>query len=220
MADKDSSSRRKIINLLKRNGARNAADLAASLGITAMAARQHLYLLVEEGLVEASTRPGGVGRPSKLWSLTAEAEQFFPQGYADLTAGLLSSMREAFGEEGIEKIITIRTREQQQTYRQRMDGAVLLSSRLKRLAEIRTEEGYMAEVQKDDQGYIFIENHCPICAAAKACTGLCAAELSLFRSVLGDDIIVTRCEHILLGARRCAYRIARKDHAELATAAD
>ena len=202
-------SRRKIIEILKRNGACDAATLADELSISAMAARQHLYTLVEEGLVEAKTNPKGIGRPSKQWSLTAAADQFFPQGYADLTAGLLSSMREAFGDDGIEKIIDIRTRDQQNIYSARMDGAALLSTRLKRLAEIRNEEGYMAEVRKDADGYLFIENHCPICAAAKTCTGLCAAELMLFQSVLGDDVRIERTEHILLGARRCAYRVSR-----------
>ena len=110
---------------------------------------------------------------------------------------------------GTEKIIDIRTRDQQKTYGARMDGAALLSTKLKRLAEIRNEEGYMAEVRKDADGYLFIENHCPICAAAKACTGLCAAELLLFQSVLGDDVRIERTEHILLGARRCAYRIGK-----------
>ncbi len=202
-------SRRKIIEILKRNGACDAATLADELSISAMAARQHLYTLVEEGLVEAKTSPKGIGRPSKQWSLTAAADQFFPQGYADLTAGLLSSMREAFGDEGIEKIIEIRTRDQQNTYSARMDGAALLSIKLKRLAKIRNEEGYMAEVRKDAEGYLFIENHCPICAAAKTCTGLCAAELMLFQAVLGDDVKTERTEHILLGARRCAYRVSR-----------
>ena len=202
-------SRRKIIEILKRNGACDAATLADELSISAMAARQHLYTLVEEGLVEAKTSPKGIGRPSKQWSLTAAADQFFPQGYADLTAGLLSSMREAFGDEGIEKIIEIRTRDQQNTYSARMDGAALLSIKLKRLAKIRNEEGYMAEVRKDAEGYLFIENHCPICAAAKTCTGLCAAELMLFQAVLGDDVKIERTEHILLGARRCAYRVSR-----------
>ena len=56
-----------------------------------------------------------------------------------------------------------------------------------------------------------IENQCPICAAATACQGLCRAELELFREVLGAETTVTRVDHILAGARRCAYQIARKD---------
>ena len=67
----------------------------------------------------------------------------------------------------------------------------------------------MAEVRRDGRDFLFIENHCPICAAATACQGFCATELDLFRSALGPGVTVERAEHILSGDRRCAYRIRR-----------
>lgn len=204
----DTGTRRKILEMLKRDGPQAAARMADELGISAMAVRQHLYALAEEGLVEATSEPTGVGRPSKNWHLTDAAEAFFPQGYAELTAGLMSSVREVFGEEGLDRLVANRTNEQIASYGARMAKATTLGARLKRLAEIRTEEGYMAEVKRDNDGYLFTENHCPICAVARSCTGLCASELELFRAVLGSDVSVERTEHILAGARRCAYRVA------------
>ena len=67
----------------------------------------------------------------------------------------------------------------------------------------------MAEVRRDAEtgDLMLVENHCPVCAAARVCTGLCREELSLFRQVLGDDVRVERVTHILSGAGRCAYRI-------------
>lgn len=78
-----------------------------------------------------------------------------------------------------------------------------------KLSELRSAEGYMAEVQPtpDRKGFLLIENHCPICAAAHACQGFCRAELEIFRDALGDGAEVTRTEHLLAGARRCTYRI-------------
>lgn len=64
----------------------------------------------------------------------------------------------------------------------------------------------MAAVTNDGAGYLFTEKHCPICAAAAACSGLCATELQLFEAVLGDAITVERADHILVGARRCDCR--------------
>jgi predicted ArsR family transcriptional regulator len=55
-----------------------------------------------------------------------------------------------------------------------------------------------------------VENHCPICVAAAACTNLCAGELHVFQAVLGEDVAVERTDHILAGARRCAYRISKR----------
>ena len=47
----------------------------------------------------------------------------------------------------------------------------------------------------------------PICAAASSCQGFCRAELQMFRTLLGEKAEVERVEHLLSGARRCAYRI-------------
>ena len=204
----DTGTRRKILEMLKRDGPQAAGRMAEMLGISAMAVRQHLYALAEEGLVAATSEPTGVGRPSKSWHLTDAAEAFFPQGYAELTAGLMSSVREVFGDDGLDRLVASRTREQIAAYGARMAKAKTLGARLKLLAEIRTEEGYMAEVERHDSGYLFTENHCPICAVAKSCTGLCASELELFKAVLGPGVSVERTEHILAGARRCAYLVA------------
>jgi predicted ArsR family transcriptional regulator len=54
---------------------------------------------------------------------------------------------------------------------------------------------------------VLYENHCPICAAATVCQNFCRAELAVFRDVLGPDTEVERTDHIVLGARRCAYRV-------------
>ncbi len=72
---------------------------------------------------------------------------------------------------------------------------------------MRTEEGYMAEVKRDQGAFLFIENHCPICAAATACQGFCSTELDLFRAVLGEGVSIERVTHIVSGDRRCAYRV-------------
>lgn len=203
----DTTTRSKILDMLKRDGGLNATDMARRLGISAMAVRQHLYGLAEDGLAVSEAQPDGVGRPTKLWRLTAAADAFFPQGYSELTADLMGYVRDAFGDEGMDKIVHLRTHDQIANYQARMNGASGLAARLQALAEIRTAEGYMAEVSSSGDDYIFAENHCPICAAARLCTGLCAAELELFRTVLGAGVRVERAEHILEGARRCAYRV-------------
>ena len=71
----------------------DSARLAERLGLTAMAVRQHLYALQEEKFVTAEERPGPIGRPAKYWRLTPEADQFFPDAYAELSVALI----DAFG---------------------------------------------------------------------------------------------------------------------------
>lgn len=202
-------TKRTIVQLLKQEGSLDAETLASRLGITAMAVRQHLYALQEEQLVTYQEQPRPMGRPAKLWQLTTSAERFFPEGYAELTLSLLNSVKEAFGEAGLEQLLSIRTRQQIEGYSKLLKGKRNLLQRLNKLAQIRTNEGYMAYVQSNPDGsFLLVENHCPICAAATACTGLCAKELETFQSVLGDEVNIQRVEHIIAGERRCAYQIS------------
>ena len=94
-------------------------------------------------------------------------------------------------------------------FRAKTDKAQTLKAKLDVLARIRNAEGYLAEVRREPETgeWLFVENHCPICAAARLCTGLCREELALFHRVLGRNVRVERLSHILTGAGRCAYRV-------------
>lgn len=206
----DKRSRRAILDSLKSAGAQDAETLAADMGLSAMAVRQHLYALEAEKLVSYEEEARPLGRPAKLWHLTASANRLFPDAHQDLAVGLLSAMRTAFGDAGLDKLLALRSAEQIASYKQALPAKAGLEVRLTALAACRSEEGYMAEVQREAPGcFLLIENHCPVCAAAAQCQGLCAAELAVFESVLGPDVAIERCDHILAGARRCAYRVQR-----------
>ena len=204
-------TRRAILDLLKRKGPSSSAALGEALGVTPMAARLQLYELEADGLVACDARaaaPGQRGRPVKYWTLTGDADRVFPDAHQGLAVEMINSVREIFGDEGMEKLIVKHGDQQRKTYGARLASAKTVGERVKRLARARNDEGYMAEAKKDGRDWLLIENHCPICSAAKACTGLCAGELRVFSDVLGTDVKVEREEHILAGARRCAYRVA------------
>ena len=204
----ESRTRRRIVKLLKTEGPMDSASLAKRLKVTAMAVRQHLYALQDEKLVAAEERPVPLGRPAKYWHLTRDADRLFPDAYAELNTALITSVQDAFGQEGMARLLDARLARQQADYRARISVSAPLATKVQQLARVRSEEGYMAEVKRDGRGFLFIENHCPICAAASVCQGFCATELDLFRSALGPGVSVERAEHILSGDRRCAYRIA------------
>lgn len=122
---------------------------------------------------------------------------------------MLEAVREEFGEAGVERLIARRERAAEAAYARAMAPAKTLEARLARLTDLRAAEGYMAEWSRlPDGAWLLVENHCPICAAATVCQGFCRAELDLFRSALGPGVEVERTDHILAGARRCAYRIS------------
>ncbi|MBY5313814.1 MarR family transcriptional regulator [Rhizobium leguminosarum] len=197
----------RILILIKTDGPQLAAAIGDALGISGEAARQQLSKMAEEGLVEPVTLAGaGRGRPRQLWHLTTSGNRQFPDGHAELTANLLGTLVEQLGPAALDTVISAREAETLQRYREELSQAHDLAARVEALAGIRTREGYMADHwQEADGSFMLVENHCPICAAATACAGFCRSELETFRAVL--DAEVERSEHILAGARRCAYRI-------------
>jgi predicted ArsR family transcriptional regulator len=207
--DIEPTGRAAVLDLVKREGPIAAEMLAEKLGITGMAVRQHLAGLEAEGLARNEARPAARGRPAKYWQATDKAGAHFPDSHAQLTVDLLGQMKKAFGEDGLDQLLKLRTADQARHYREATGKAHSLKARLEALAAIRSKEGYMAEVRREAEtgAFLFVENHCPICAAARLCTGLCREELSLFHKVLGRDVKIERISHILAGAGRCAYRV-------------
>src|SRR6266545_90916 len=123
-------TRRALLHLLKQEGPMEAQELGARLHVSAMAVRQHLYALHKEQLVTYHEVPRPIGRPAKRWQLTPAADRLFPEGYAELTLGLLTSIKQAFGETGLEQLLTIRSQQQVAAYRAHMDGHDTLAQRL------------------------------------------------------------------------------------------
>ena len=165
----------RILLQLKTKGPQPAAQIARKLGVTAMAVRQHLYRLEDEGLVEFIDERRKVGRPARVWRLTSAAADRFPDTHGDLTVEIIGAVRATFGEAGMDKLLRERLHRQVDEYRTRVRPAgSSIAKRAQALAEIRREQGYMAECSKMPDGSILLaENHCPICAAASICQGLC-----------------------------------------------
>ncbi|WP_444994863.1 helix-turn-helix transcriptional regulator [Aliikangiella sp. IMCC44359] len=197
----------KIIDMLKKQGELTAKTLASELGLTTMGVRQHMQALENAGDVVYKDKKAARGRPTRFWSLTPQTNSYFADGHEELTVQLIESVKTIFGDNGLEKLIEHREQASLKQYRQVLDKKSDLFSKLKALAEIRSEEGYMATVTQENNIYWLIEDHCPICAAASHCLNFCRSELNQFQLLLKQHAQVSREEHIIKGARRCAYKV-------------
>lgn len=205
----------KIISLLKVEGALTAKVLASELQLTTMGVRQHLQALEESGDISFEDKKALRGRPTRYWALTTKSNSRFSDRHEELTVQLIDSVKSVFGDSGLEQLISHREQASLNLYQTALMDKEGLEEKLTALAELRTQEGYMANVVKgslDDQKcdetvFWLLENHCPICTAASSCLNFCRSELNLFQTILADVATVTREEHIIEGARRCAYKI-------------
>ena len=197
----------KIISLLKTKGPLTAKVLATELGLTTMGIRQHMLALEESGEVIFKDEKAPRGRPTRYWSLTLKTNSHFADRHDELTVQLIDSVIAVFGDDGLEKLISNREESSKRTYRLALADRYGVEEKLIMLAKLRSDEGYMATVTEENGCFWLLENHCPICAAATKCVNFCRSELHLFQSLLEDIAIVTREEHIVEGARRCAYKV-------------
>jgi predicted ArsR family transcriptional regulator len=204
----------RLLLQLKVNGPQTATDLALLLKITGEAVRQQLQKLAADGLVKFQSEKKGVGRPCQRWKLTQQGEGRFSDAHSLVTVQLIQGIRESLGEGALNTILRFREEEMEVAYLAALKDAETLLARVQRLAEIRSREGYMTEWREEADGtFLFVENHCPIYAAATTCQGFCRSELSLFQRCLGgDNVRIERTEHILRGSRRCAYKIWLTPH--------
>lgn len=199
-------TKHRLLERLKRATSASASELADEFGVTDTAIRQHLDALERSGLVErVPTAPHGRGRPPLAWRVTPASANAFPDRHADLSVELIEAVRLHLGESALRAVLDARAERQRLEYSEAVAAGSLLE-RVTALARLRTAEGYLAEAHESPDGsVVLVEHHCPIAGAARACGGLCGAELEVFRSVLGADVTVQRRQHLMAGDARCDY---------------
>jgi len=198
----------RLLYQLKSRGPQPAATLAGAIAITPMGAHKQLQALQAQGLVSSHDEADGPGRPKRVWTLTAAGHARFPDRHADLAVQLIRQAAAVLGPDALDRLVAAREQEQQAGYEASLAGLASIGARVRRLAELRSREGYMARAEKHGKAWLLVEDHCPICAAAATCQGLCRSELQVFAHCLGEGVQVERVEHVLAGGRRCAYRIS------------
>lgn len=207
--EKKKNSSDRILMQLKMRGEATALLISEELTITKEGARKHLLNLSEAGLVTATVKSEGVGRPSTYYSLTDKGLSRFPDTHADITVQLLQSVKKLLGENALDLLISDREAAVYERYKKQMEGSETIEQKLDVLSKRRSEEGYIAEWKKDGDAWYLIENHCPICAAATECQGFCRSELKNFKQLIGEDYDLERTEYIIENGNRCVYKIKK-----------
>jgi len=202
--------RRDIVVLLREVGPCSPDQLATHLGASRTGVLQQLRALEAAQLVMRRTERHGVGRPRHLYDVTPDAQDLFPSNYDGLAASLLTAIEAIGGTDLIDEVFEARRRQatglMQRRLAERLAPDAPLSDRVRELATIQDELGYLARIQVDADGTIrLVEHNCAIFEVAREQERACQAELELFGEVLGADLV--REHHIAAGDRCCTYRV-------------
>ena len=204
----EQSTRREILRFVKTRGGAEAKAIAEACGLTTMAVRRHLLNLRAAGLIQVKTEHRPKGRPTTVHSLSELGDAEFPRDYEGLASELLSSLQALDGQAKINEVFRHRRKEMTARYLLRMKGKNL-EQRVREIAAILTECGYMADVTPTERGaFLLTEHNCALPRVAKCFPVTCEEELCFIRELAGAE--VTRVSHILAGHCQCSYLIQRK----------
>lgn len=202
------ATRRKLLEFLKRANAAHAESIAAALGITPSAIRQHLTALTADGLIEHVAQRAGRGRPTHLYSLTAAGDALFPRNYVDLANELLAYVEDedaellgrAFDRRGQARLARAQAR---------MTG-LPFPDKVAMVATILDEDGYLADfTELPDGTFRVTEHNCAVLAIAQRYQHACRTELDFLEALL-PEAEVTRVAHRLKSGHVCSYEIRLK----------
>ncbi len=206
-----SSLRRDLLLRLRLDGPSSPDQLAERIGASRTGVLQQLRALEAAHLVSRQTVRHGVGRPRHLYDVTAAAQDLFPSNYDGLAAGLLAAIESVGGDDLLDQVFAARRRQLGDRVRGQMAERVApeapLLERVRELAVIQGDQGYLADATLSPDGTIRLREHnCAIYHIAAGSPAACQAELELFSEILGADVV--REQHIASGDRCCSYKIA------------
>jgi len=182
------STRQEILEILKEDKQATVEDLADRLQLTPMTIRHHLNVLQAQSLVTTATvrRSQKVGRPRLVYTLTAAADDLFPQSYGDLARHLVQEVKETLGAEGTADVFRRIADRIAQDAPPRYEGQAF-EERLDQVSEFLGQLGYLFHWEKVDQGYILTNMNCPYRQVTHDHAEVCGMDMALLARLFGVE---------------------------------
>ncbi len=204
-----SEAQRAVLYAIRRRGEVTVDQLADVLGMTVSGVRQHLAALTDDGLVastEVPRRPGQKGRLERTHHLTAAADPLFPKAYGELTNQLLGYLPP----DALASVFAQRRDDRIAAAQQRLGAHRSFAGRVRELATILDEDGYLASFEQVNRDlFLVTEHNCAILAVASKHPHACSSEIEFIRAAL-PEADVERVTHMVSGAHSCSYEIRRR----------
>lgn len=202
------TTRNRVLRSLLLNQKRTVNELAESVDINPISVRHHVTKLEAEGLIVSEEERHGVGRPRLIFSLTPKGMEQFPQRYLQLTMRLMDQLKSNLPEkvlgtifkdvaEGIANELTHDINLEELT----------LEERLELLQEVLTAEGFMVNLEEEEDSFYIVEASCPYHHVGEDHPEICVVDQELIAHFVSST--PKRVECILDGDKQCKYRIKK-----------
>ena len=200
-----------ILDLLKRSTGLPVKDLANALKMSYMGVKQHCVELEKKGFLDTWRRPGDVGRPEKLYRLTAKAAAFYPEAGNEMTLEILQSIQQIYGPSAPDKLLFNHFAKKTEVYLKKVKGRSV-AERAASFSKIRNAEGHCSDVEYDaEAGFRIVEFHHPMKEIAAVFPSIRQMETMMIQKILQAD--VQRVEEKASGLSKVAWVIPTLGHA-------
>jgi predicted ArsR family transcriptional regulator len=208
--DQIPQTRRLILQLIKERGGTTALEIAAELGVSAEAARQHLAQLQTSGWVEARhlRERGRMGRPSTTYTISVAGENLFPKSYDELSVAMIHATAQAFGSDAPESVWAALADARTRGW-EHLAAQPDTRKRVEDLRELYARKDPYARVMVHAEGYDLVELNCPFLNVALRYPALCSTSVNMLSRVL--DRRVVREKRFQDGDGMCVFRIYEDD---------
>lgn len=182
-----------ILQTLSQRGALTLDELARVAQRSPLATRYHVGLLVAEGLLMAddAARDARVGRPPRVYALTARAHARLPQQVDWLVAQMLDEWADALSEKKARA--RLRRIGRRLAALAPLARSTRLGARLTRAVDFLSARGYPARWEKDGGDYVVRVAHCPYAGVAQTHPMVCEIDLALFGALMQVSFKLTQC---------------------------
>lgn len=198
-------SQQSILDAIKRQGNATIPQLATELDRNIETVRDHLKTLTRHQLVRREgSRRNGPGRPEIVYALTAEAESLFPRRESEILQDLAAYLEETGNEGILRRLLERRMENRREEFLARVKH-LKGRQRLKEVARILSELGFMAVVEGPASTPSLRLCHCPIRPLVDVTKAPCRIEIGFIAELIGKPL--TRHSYIPAGASSCSYRV-------------
>jgi predicted ArsR family transcriptional regulator len=181
------STRMELLELLRRKEAASAETIAAELGVTPNAVRQHLTNLERDGLVKSEPIRHKRGRPSLQFSLTERADSVFPKRYGQLASMVLAEVQEMGGPQALDEVFRRIAGRHAETMEPQLDG-LDFDEKLQRILGWLNQAGTLAETEETSEGVRVAIHNCPFRNTALKYPQVCTITPHLMNRLLGAQV--------------------------------
>lgn len=180
--------------LMRSGGALQLDEIAAQIGVTKTAARQHILNLQQGGYVQMVdpdiAQKKRRGRPTYAYEISREGRELFSRHYALFSEKMIMMMRDVLDEKQFKKQMQEMGRSLAEDFAHKMPKPNLKNKRgslppvetLEKLAALMRELGYDAQRSANNE---IIAHNCVFHKLAEKCETVCEVDLTLMQKLTG-----------------------------------